>query len=139
MPKHLRKCVFALILFLAWSTGINAQTKTTPSDLASVHRGKAQIECTACHVGGDPKSVTPEEALASVNKQCVSCHGNAERLAEELAPKLANRNINPHASHLVAIDCTACHAGHDRPGEAYCLKCHDFNMPMPGAARAAKP
>ena len=137
MPKHLRKCVFALMLFLAWSTGISAQTKA--GDLASFHRSEAGVKCKECHVEGDPKSVTPEEALASINKQCVSCHGNAEQLAKELAPKLANRNINPHASHLVAVDCTACHAGHDRPGEAYCLKCHDFNMPMPGAARAAKP
>jgi fumarate reductase flavoprotein subunit len=126
------------MLVFAWSAGINAQTKAMASDLASVHRSEARINCKECHVESDPKSVTPEEALATVNKQCISCHGNAEKLAKELAPKLANRYINPHASHLVAIDCTVCHAGHDRPGESYCLKCHDFNMPMPGAARAAK-
>ena len=126
------------MLVFPWSAGINAQTKATANDLASVHRSEARIKCKECHVESDPKSVTPEEALATVNKQCISCHGNAEKLAKELAPKLANRYINPHASHLVAIDCTVCHAGHDRPGESYCLKCHDFNMPMPGAARAAK-
>jgi fumarate reductase flavoprotein subunit len=138
MPKHLRVCVFALTLLLAWSASMCAQTMPTTGNLASLHMGKAQVTCKACHVEGDPKTVTPEQSLASANGQCISCHGDAGKLAEALAPKLANRYINPHASHLVAIDCTTCHGGHAATSESYCLKCHEFNMPMPGAARSAK-
>ena len=74
--------------------------------------------------------MTPEEGLATVNQNCVNCHGDAKSLAEKLAPKLVHKEINPHGSHLVEIDCVTCHRGH-AAGEAYCQQCHAFDMTMP--------
>ena len=78
--------------------------------------------------------MTPEESLDTANQNCVGCHGDAKALAEKLAPRLANKHVNPHASHLVELDCTTCHRGH-KPGEAYCLQCHAFEMQMPPKAK----
>jgi fumarate reductase flavoprotein subunit len=104
-------------------------------DLASVHAERVEHSCKTCHGKGRPERLPAEESLAAVNGQCVACHGSGAALAEALAPKLANKHINPHASHLVAIDCTTCHRGHSA-SESFCLQCHDFDMPMPGRARA---
>lgn len=109
----------------------HAQQPAAPDNLAALHATKVRLACNACHVEGDPASLSAEEALASVNRQCARCHGDSAKLAKDLLPKLPDRNINPHASHLVAVDCTVCHAGHTAAAEAYCQKCHAFVMPMP--------
>ncbi len=112
-----------------------AQQSADAGSLAGHHVEKAKVGCAACHGSGDPSAVVPEETLAVVNRQCVTCHGDSGALAKAILPKLAHPDINPHDSHLVAVDCTVCHAGHASRSEAYCLKCHVFEMQMPGAAR----
>lgn len=127
-------CALALALFL----GLAPAAGAAPADLARSHRSEAATKCRDCHVEGDPKKVVPEVALASVNRQCISCHGDLAKVAKEVAAKKAGHaGIDPHQSHLVDPDCTVCHFGHDRPGRAYCLECHEFAMPMPGAGAAA--
>ncbi len=128
-----------LLGIAVWASAAVAQSAATPgdSDLASFHAKQVNLACTGCHEEGDPKALAAEQSLAATNRKCESCHGDYAKLAQVVAPKLANKHINPHASHLVAIDCTTCHAGH-AAGESFCLQCHAFNMPMPGGARAAK-
>ena len=106
----------------------------TPPNLATVHAQQSKLTCTACHGDKTPTSVTAEESLATVNQNCLNCHGDAKSLAEKLAPKLVHKEINPHGSHLVEIDCVTCHRGHSA-GEAYCQQCHAFDMTMPPKAK----
>lgn len=126
-----------LVGIAVWVSAALAQSTTGNTDLASFHAKQVKVACTACHEKGDPKALPAEQSLATTNRKCESCHGDYAKLAEMVAPKLANKYINPHASHLVAIDCTTCHAGHAAE-ESFCLQCHAFDMPMPGGARAAK-
>ena len=95
------------------------------------------MSCAACHPDGDPASMVPEAVLVAANRQCQTCHGDSAQMAKTSRTKLADPNINPHASHLVAVDCTVCHAGHASASESYCLKCHAFTMPMPRLAGSA--
>lgn len=108
-----------------------AQPSAGSATLADFHGAKAGLACTACHTGGDPTALMPEAALAAVNRQCQACHGDSAQVAKTTQAKLADPNINPHASHLVAVDCTVCHAGHTSARESYCIQCHAFTMPMP--------
>lgn len=119
-----------LLAFLTLSTAL-AQPAAGDANLADFHGAKAALACTACHPGGDPSALVPEAALAAVNRQCQACHGDSAQVAKATQAKLADPNINPHASHLVAVDCTVCHAGHTSGRESYCLQCHAFTMPMP--------
>lgn len=110
-----------------------AQAAPAAADLASAH-GQRQIACAACHSNANPTALPAEQSLAETNQACISCHGDMKKLAEITRPKLANKHINPHDSHLAQIDCLTCHTGHKK-GESYCLQCHSFNMPMPGQAK----
>jgi len=111
-----------------------AQSTSAPPNLATVHAQQSKLACTACHGDKTPTSVSAEEALATANQSCINCHGDAKAVAAALLPKLVHKEINPHASHLVEIDCVTCHRGH-AAGEAYCNQCHAFEMPMPPMAK----
>lgn len=125
-------CLAALLMAPAM-----AQSAPGAANLAAFHTAKAGATCTACHPDGDPASLVPEAALAAANRQCQACHGDAAQMARLSQPKLADPNINPHASHLVAVDCTVCHGGHAATSVSYCLQCHAFTMPMPQLAGIA--
>lgn len=88
--------------------------------LAGFHQQKG-LSCQSCHKDG----LTVSDGEAEINRQCVACHGPAEKIP---APK---SGPNPHASHLGDIQCTACHSGHE-VSQPYCLSCHDFpDMKIP--------
>ncbi|HTR57563.1 MAG TPA: cytochrome c3 family protein [Casimicrobiaceae bacterium] len=99
--------------------------------LAATHGNKQNLSCGACH----QSQPIPDDNETVVNKQCVACHGNYDKLASLTRAKLKNPEINPHSSHLgPEIACTVCHQGH-RESKPYCLNCHtNFEMPIPGAA-----
>lgn len=107
-------------------------------DLATWHDEVGKLDCKDCHGPRKPLSVTPEAALETVNRQCMACHGSMATVAAKIKPRLAHAEINPHASHVVSIECVTCHFGHDRPSQAYCINCHAFEMPMPVGQRAAR-
>jgi fumarate reductase flavoprotein subunit len=106
-----------------------AQT-AAPPDLAAFHMQNMKLACASCHGDKGPLAVSAEQSLATANQNCLNCHGDAKGLAEKIAPKLVHKEINPHAGHLVQIDCVTCHSGHTAK-EAYCNQCHAFDMPMP--------
>jgi fumarate reductase flavoprotein subunit len=121
--------------FLLTSAG--AQTNApapAASQLATVHAEQSKLNCNACHGDKTPTSVSAEEALATVNQNCMNCHGDSKAVSAAILPKLVHKEINPHGSHLVQIDCVTCHRGH-AAGEAYCNQCHAFEMPMPPKAK----
>jgi fumarate reductase flavoprotein subunit len=93
--------------------------------LADLHKA-AYVECTDCH--GKGKAVVVDDGEKQVNFNCVVCHGDLAKVAEKGKEK---GHVNAHSSHLGQINCTACHHGHER-SEAYCNKCHAFDMPMAG-------
>jgi fumarate reductase flavoprotein subunit len=103
-------------------------------DLATYHAQDLKLPCASCHGEKAPLALNAEESLAVVNQNCLNCHGDAKSLAEKIAPKLAHKEINPHASHLAEIDCVTCHTGH-KMSEAYCQNCHTFDLPMPPKAK----
>lgn len=99
-------------------------------DLATLHEEVGKLDCKDCHGAAKPTSVPAEEALRTVNQQCMACHGGMANVARLIQPRLANKHINAHDSHVVSIECVTCHVGHDKPSEAYCQNCHAFQMPM---------
>jgi fumarate reductase flavoprotein subunit len=111
--------------------------KKAAGDLASVHATRVGLSCNACHGAGNPGAETPESVLATANRNCTGCHGSPAAVSAQLKPRRAGSHVDPHDSHLVAVDCTVCHSGHSTTSEAYCLRCHAFDMPMPGQLRPA--
>lgn len=100
-----------------------------PPDLASFHEDIGKVDCKDCHTVTDPKVMPPEASLRLANQKCMECHGTTANVAAKIRPQLANKHINPHAGHVVSIECVTCHISHD-PSEAYCTQCHAFDMPM---------
>ena len=118
--------VFGLICAAAM-----AATSAAAADMANIkvskHHEKVLRDCSICHtqenaVAGNP-FVVPDD------KQCTTCHGSYEALAEK------TENLgepNPHQSHHygTGLSCTACHKEHSKP-TAYCNECHQFKYTMP--------
>ncbi len=127
-PFPIALCAWLLIATLA----AVAQVPRAPdkTDLATLHEEVGRLDCKDCHGATKPKAQVAEAALQTANQSCMRCHGSMENVAAKLAPRLANRHINPHASHVVSIQCVTCHVAHDAPSQAYCLQCHSFDMPM---------
>jgi hypothetical protein len=96
--------------------------------IAAIHGRKLNLSCGACH----GKQLIPDDNETVVNKQCVTCHGDYDKMAEVSKAKLAGAQINPHSSHLgPQIACTVCHQGHVE-SKPYCMNCHtNFKMPIP--------
>ncbi|QOX80755.1 flavocytochrome c [Trichlorobacter lovleyi] len=111
-------------------TGALRAAEGGKSALAELHKAK-QIGCADCH--GTAKKITVDDSEKGINQSCVGCHGDLEAVGAK-----AKGPINPHKSHLGQPNCTACHSGHSR-SQAYCLKCHSYDMPIPGGAAAVVP
>lgn len=99
--------------------------------LAGLHARK-NLVCAACH----RDEVIPDANSSIPNAQCVSCHGGLDKVA---ATFKGPSYMNPHASHLGVVSCTACHSGHET-SRPYCLNCHsNFVMPIPGGPAPPPP
>lgn len=105
-------------------------------DRVSGHGGKRKLACKRCHADEDPRSLDAESSLARVDAQCVQCHGSFKDVAKQAAPRLKNRHVSAHDSHLTDVACVTCHREHG-PSESFCLACHAFDMPMPGGGKPA--
>lgn len=120
--------VLGMLALLLPAGGLMAAAQAD-SPLAALHKAK-QIGCADCH--GPAKKIMVDDSEKAVNQQCVGCHGNLAALAAK-----SKGHINPHASHLGEINCTACHRGHEQ-STAYCNGCHTFNLPMAGGGAVKK-
>lgn len=137
-PRSFLSAGLALLLFSA--AAAFAQTPKPPAvpDLAVVHEEVGQLDCKDCHGPKKRPPASAEEELRTVNASCMKCHGSAAVVAAKITPKLANKHVNPHAGHVVSIECVTCHVAHDAPSKAYCQNCHAFDMPM-ALRHAARP
>jgi hypothetical protein len=80
---------------------------------------KAGIVCGECH----------EEGLLKGNvttANCTKCHIGYSKLIEQTKKIIPN----PHDSHIVNLECVACHHIH-KPSEDYCGECHNFGFKVP--------
>ncbi len=108
-----------------------AQASAGGTALAELHKAR-QIGCADCH--GTAKKIMVDDSEKGINQNCIGCHGDLDTVAAK-----AKGHINPHKSHLGnRVNCTTCHSGHSR-SQAYCLKCHSYDMPIPGGAAAVVP
>jgi len=106
------------------------------ADLLAEHGGRKKLTCKRCHGTEDPRALDAETSLARVDASCVDCHGTLKEMAKQSAPRLKNKHVNAHDSHLTDVACVTCHREHGRP-ESFCLACHAFDMPMPGGRKPA--
>lgn len=123
---HQRKALSVMIAALLGGALMSA-AHAGPS-LADFH-GKAG-GCVSCHGTNavTPASVPDDER--ALNAACTNCHGGYDKL-----PKTGGA-IDPHHSHLGAINCTSCHTAHAQP-RLVCNDCHTFPNRMPFAEGAA--
>jgi len=131
MPKTSKILITFILAFIFMATvvwiAMAQQTQKSaailkPGTLAEIHMAK-EITCKQCH--GDSLKVDDNEKV--VNQPCIKCHGTLEEVA-----KKDKGHINAHKSHLGEISCTVCHYGHTA-SKVYCLKCHGFDMQIPGS------
>jgi hypothetical protein len=80
---------------------------------------KAGIVCGDCHEEGLLKG-----KVTTAN--CIKCHISYSKLIEQTKKIIPN----PHDSHVVNLECVACHHSH-KPSEDYCGECHNFGFKVP--------
>ncbi len=136
----LTRCAFSVLLALAVSTPIVAQTSqpkagaanapvaalgslaplpTTPSPISS-HAPFEASDCKICHQNADPKQ--PGPVLKKGSALCLSCH-------EEFVGVMKR----PHTHEPARTACTSCHNPHNsafpklllKEPRALCTNCHD--------------
>ena len=130
MKQMFRRMIMLLgVMALLLPTGA-LQAATKAAALAELHKAR-QISCADCH--GTAKKITVDDSEKGINQSCIGCHGGLDAVGAK-----AKGHINPHKSHLGQLNCTTCHSGHSR-SQAYCLKCHTYDMPIPGGAAAVVP
>ena len=66
----------------------------------------------------------PDESGFAVKGQCMQCHGDYTKLAEQTA----HLDPNPHRSHMGEVNCTECHAKDRAEPELMCNSCHHFTI-----------
>lgn len=107
-----------------------AMASWSDSSFLDALHGKRNVTCSGCHAKRLPVAEDTVE-----NDRCLSCHGSYEKLALKTASAEFPKR-NPHQSHLVALDCTKCHAAHGE-SKSYCLQCHsNFGAKIPGGKAA---
>ena len=114
-----------------------AAPETWGPDLQAEHGGRKKLACKRCHGAEDPRALDAETSLARADASCVDCHGTLAEMAKQSAPRLRNKHVNAHDSHLTDVACVTCHRVHG-PSESFCLACHAFDMPMPGGKPVPK-
>ncbi|WP_411706386.1 cytochrome c3 family protein [Edaphovirga cremea] len=112
------------LLSLTLSAGQIASQPATPlangQHALKPHHQKMQFSCNACHQGQDPSAYKPLST-----KECLACHGSAEKVARRTGFMDPNQT-NPHRSlhDGLDLDCYECHAEH-KPSTNLCQVCHD--------------
>lgn len=84
------------------------------------HHAALQFACAHCHGDGPA-----EDYRRLLTRDCLGCHGSAEKVARRTAFMDAN-HTNPHNSlhDRLDLDCYECHAEH-KPSLMLCQVCHD--------------
>jgi nitrate reductase cytochrome c-type subunit len=113
MKKSLSVSVL-LVPCLAFATSVVAD-----NNLADRHARKG-LKCAQCHVEKVPSEAPKMD-------RCLKCHGGSY---EELGKSSAEKQPNPHYTHVGDRECAVCHKGHTAP-EFFCNDCHRFKVQLP--------
>ena len=114
---HLLTALLMVFAVGAASLPEDARAQQKPF-LADRHLAKG-LDCAACHKESPPGKAVPSAI-------CLSCHGDAEKLAI----KTGALRPNPHDTHLGELACEECHHAH-KPSVDACAKCHHFGLKVP--------
>ena len=126
--------LFPAVLLGAADTGV-APTLAEKTLLSELHKGN-QVGCADCH--GKDKDISLDDAEIAVSGACIGCHGSVLQMADRSEERAKGKEfINPHVSHIGAINCTVCHRGHEQ-SVAYCNSCHTFDLQMAGGSAEKK-
>lgn len=75
------------------------------------------FDCKNCH-----KEKEPQNYKKLTTNECLSCHKNYKKLAEQTGHLGYDNNV--HASpHYPNMDCNLCHSTH-KQSKNYCVMCH---------------
>ena len=103
---QIRHLFCASVLSIALSIGaqaaLAAQGGTHFLTDRHVERG---VACEACH-----GVKTPQAGATVETAQCNTCH----KSLDEVAKRTAKLDPNLHYNHLVGLNCTECHRGHQK-------------------------
>jgi hypothetical protein len=90
-----------------------------------------QVHELVVYMQGDYENPLPEIEVSE--EFCYDCHVDNEHTSlEEVVQLTADREVNPHESHLIGeMDCDTCHNMH-KVSEDYCAECHDPMATGPG-------
>jgi cytochrome c nitrite reductase small subunit len=115
------------------------------SDYGAYEHAIEGVTCLECHVPTVEQQVhelvvymqgdygIPLEEMQVSDGFCYDCHLEDEHASlEEVVQRTADRELNPHESHLIGeIDCDTCHNMH-QASEDYCADCHGPVATGPG-------
>jgi cytochrome c nitrite reductase small subunit len=115
------------------------------SDYGAYAHAQRGVTCLECHVPTVQQQVdellvymqgdftVPLKELEVSDQFCYDCHLEDEHASvEQVVLRTADREVNPHESHLIGeMGCDTCHNMH-RASEDYCAECHDPMATGPG-------
>ena len=119
---QIRHLFCASVLSIALSIGAQAALAAQGGThfLADRHVERG-VACEACH-----GVKTPQAGATVETAQCNSCH----KSLDEVAKRTAKLDPNPHYNHLVGLNCTECHRGHQKSVNM-CASCHNIKFDVP--------
>lgn len=112
----MKNCLIVLILILMVASAAQAMK------IGGAH-AEFGFSCADCHQQDEPET-------APTMKDCLSCHGTYEELAELTKPQGEtdpDTFANPHHSHMGPVPCMECHKTHQK-SVMICEDCHNFDM-----------
>jgi len=92
----------------------------TGKPFLSKHKKYTELNCNDCHLTQTPKRLT--------TKQCLSCHGSFEEVAEATKHLDPDPHNSPHYGS--ELDCDLCHHEHS-VSENFCAQCHEWELIVP--------
>ena len=110
----------AALLAGALILGSNAALAAPGTFLADRHAQRG-VACASCH-----GTATPKAGAKVPTARCNACHQSLDAVAK----RTAKVDPNPHYNHLVGLDCTECHKGH-QAGVNMCASCHNIHYKVP--------
>ena len=113
-------CASLLAAALSISAAQAAPATSTTHFLADRHVERG-VACESCH-----GVKTPKPGAVVETAKCNACHQSLD----EVAKRTSKLDPNPHYNHLVGLNCTECHRGHQKSVNM-CASCHNIQYNVP--------
>ncbi len=106
---------------LAVALSVSAQAEENGTHFLADRHVERGVACEACH-----GVKTPQPGATVETAQCNSCH----KSLDDVAKRTEKLDPNPHYNHLVGLNCTECHRGHQKSVNM-CGSCHNLQFKVP--------